>query len=147
MVVGNDGSTLLGLEIRGCFMNLGHSIGVAAGSALKKKLDDDNKPNWSLIGHQIGSWSIEYVRVVVQHFDPVRFEVWLTQNDERTCPICGQLNGRVWEQGEGFTPPVHDHCRCERVYHHTEFNVRLVEEWQQRQTWQTKTQWSWQRTS
>ncbi len=122
-------------------MNLGQIIGSHVRDAVRQP-----EPRWNLIGHTIGSWTIEWVRVTTERFDPIRYEVWQTQDDERTCPVCGQLNGHVWQQGEGFEPPAHDNCRCERVYHHTEFNVRLIEEWQQRQVWTTSIDYRWQRT-
>lgn len=91
--------------------------------------------------HQVGSTSVEWVREVVARYDPIRFEVWTTAADERTCPICGQLEGVVWSAGEGFMPPVHDHCRCQRRYHHTEFSVRWIEQWSQRTTYHSWWEW------
>lgn len=37
---------------------------------------------------------------------------WVTNNDERVCPICGPRNDT--RQGEGWTvpPPAHPRCRC-----------------------------------
>lgn len=107
-------------------MNLGHAIGTQVRDQVR-----DSSPARSNAGywHQLGSIAIERVREVVEAYDPVRYEIWQTQDDERTCPICGQLDGEIWPAGEGFTPPIHDHCRCQRVYHHTEFRRRLVEQW------------------
>lgn len=50
-------------------------------------------------------------------------KVWLTADDERTCPHCGALDGQVIGLEETFpgmtekipytyTPPAHPHCRC-----------------------------------
>lgn len=122
-------------------MNLGQVIGSRVREAVREE------PDWKLVGRQVGEWAIEWVRVTVEYFDPIRFEAWQTQTDERTCPICGQLHGVVWQEDEGFTPPVHDHCRCERVYHHLEFNRRTVEEWQQQLRWKTRTEWEWKKTA
>jgi SPP1 gp7 family putative phage head morphogenesis protein len=42
---------------------------------------------------------------------------WMTAEDEKTCPICQPLNGKVVRAGEEFQsglrfPPVHPNCRC-----------------------------------
>ena len=103
-------------------MNLGHVIGSHVRDAVRE-------PTRAGYWHEMGSITIRRVREVVERLDPVRYEAWVTRDDERTCPICGQLDGRIWQQGEGFVPPVHDHCRCTRTYHHTEFRTRLVEQW------------------
>lgn len=125
-------------------MNLAQVIGTHVQDATRDAID---KARWGWVANQIGQWTVEYVRVAIEYFDPVRFEEWHTQGDERTCPICGQLDGLVWEEGEGFTPPVHDHCRCQRLYHHVELNKRIVEEWQQQRRWETRTEWEWKRTA
>lgn len=45
---------------------------------------------------------------------------WITAGDERTCPICGPMNGKEiswespWEFGD-LMPPVHPNCRCAAV--------------------------------
>lgn len=109
-------------------MNLGHTIGTVVRDQVREATSARSK---SLgVWHQVGQITIERVRTVVEELDPVRFEAWQTQEDERTCPICGQLDGQVWREGKGFSPPVHDNCRCERTYHHTEFRKRFVEQWQ-----------------
>ena len=54
---------------------------------------------------------------------------WRTADDERTCEICGALDGKQIEMDEGFefptnlkgetirrTPPAHPQCRCEVEY-------------------------------
>ena len=109
-------------------MNLGHQLGVA----IRERVREPSPARSNAIGywHQLGQLTYQRVRTVVEALDPVRYEMWHTQDDERTCPTCGQLNGRIWQEGEGFSPPVHDNCRCERVYHHTEFSRRLIEQWQ-----------------
>lgn len=104
-------------------MNLGHIIGTHVREQIRQP--ESRAGTW----HQIGQITMERVRTVVEELDPVRYEVWQTQNDERTCPICGQLDGVVWREGEGFSPPAHDNCRCQRLYHHTEFRKRFVEKW------------------
>lgn len=116
-------------------MNLGHSIG----SAVRESVRDSAPAQGAW--HELGQFTIERVRVVVERYDPIRYEAWQTQDDERTCPICGRLNGQVWQEGEGFTPPVHDHCRCERVYDHTEFRKRFIEHWQDVAV--PTTRWEW----
>lgn len=41
---------------------------------------------------------------------------WVAKNDEKTCPICSELDGRVFGLEEGFVfPPIHPHCRCRIV--------------------------------
>lgn len=115
-------------------MNLGQTIGQAAAGAIRQQ-----QVRW--VAHELGSWAIQYVREEVENLDPVFFTRWQTQDDERTCPICGQLNGNVWEKSVGWFPPVHDHCRCERVYDHVEFRIRKTEIWRAVPTWQTRTEW------
>ena len=54
---------------------------------------------------------------------------WATADDERTCEICGGLDGKEIEMDDGFdfpsklkgeviyrTPPAHPQCRCEVMY-------------------------------
>ena len=123
-------------------MNLGHQLGSAVRDAVR---DEVQPPSRTGFWHEVGEVTIERVRTVVEALDPVRFEVWTTRDDERTCPICGQLDGTVWAEGEGFMPPVHDHCRCTRVYHHVEFRRRWVEEW--RDVAATRITWEWVRNS
>lgn len=117
-------------------MNLAHEIG----TRVREQIRETPGGTWQ----QVGRITIRRVREVVQALDPVRYEEWQTRHDERTCPICGQLDGLVWPAGEGFTPPAHDHCRCTRTYHHTRFRTRLIEQW--RDTTVTTSTWEW-RTS
>jgi len=38
---------------------------------------------------------------------------WVTMRDERVCPICGPLDGRVYRKGQFLPPlPAHQNCRC-----------------------------------
>lgn len=90
-------------------MNLGQKLGIAVRGEIFSRRDP-----WRQIG--------ERVRVEVERLEPIVFEIWQTADDERRCSICGQLDGEIWKAGEGFVPPIHDHCRCRRVYHHTEFH-------------------------
>lgn len=114
-------------------MNLAHEIG----SRVREQVREPSSGTWQQLGHI----TIRHVREQVKALDPVRFEEWQTQNDERTCPICGQLDGIVWPTGEGFIPLVHDHCRCARVYHHTDFRTRLIDQW--RDIAVATTSWAW----
>jgi len=38
---------------------------------------------------------------------------WTTAGDERVCPVCGPLDGRIYRKGQ-FMPslPAHAYCRC-----------------------------------
>jgi SPP1 gp7 family putative phage head morphogenesis protein len=38
--------------------------------------------------------------------------VWRTANDDRTCPICGPLNGKPESAWGGVEVPAHPNCRC-----------------------------------
>jgi len=43
---------------------------------------------------------------------------WLTEEDERVCPICGPLDHtteETWRQSVPSGPPAHVHCRCRTV--------------------------------
>jgi len=38
---------------------------------------------------------------------------WATRGDERVCPICGPLEGRIYRKGQFLPPlPAHANCRC-----------------------------------
>jgi SPP1 gp7 family putative phage head morphogenesis protein len=41
---------------------------------------------------------------------------WITQHDERVCPICRELDGQIWQQDDPDLqqPPddAHNNCRC-----------------------------------
>ena len=38
---------------------------------------------------------------------------WVTMEDERVCPICGPLEGRIYRKGQFMAPlPAHANCRC-----------------------------------
>ena len=56
-------------------------------------------------------------------------KVWCTAHDERVCPHCGELDGKVIDMDDEFdfntkltypgikeTPPAHPHCRCAVMY-------------------------------
>ncbi len=57
-------------------------------------------------------------------------KVWCTADDERTCEVCGALDGKSIEMDENFefstklpkshgttrVPPAHPHCRCTALY-------------------------------
>ena len=40
---------------------------------------------------------------------------WLTAHDERTCPICRPLDGKVFGIEEVQSPPSHASCRCTTI--------------------------------
>ena len=96
-------------------MNLGQVLGAAVRESIPARASAISR---------FGQIAGEQTREVLEALVPIRYEMWQTAEDERTCPICGQLSGEIWPEGEGFTPPVHDHCRCRRVYRHTEFRRR-----------------------
>jgi hypothetical protein len=47
-------------------------------------------------------------------------ERWVTLSDGRACARCLGLNGRIFRQGSGPQPPLHDKCRCRRVFDHVQ---------------------------
>lgn len=49
---------------------------------------------------------------------------WRTAEDERVCPECGPLDGLAWPDGEGPSPPLHNHCRCAREFAFVELSAR-----------------------
>lgn len=109
---------------------------------LRERVDDVLEPVWELVGRvvEIARWVLERVAVVY----PVRFERWETGTDERVCPECAPLGGRVFEEGEGPVPPLHVNCRCRRARAFTEWRTREVDEWRLR--WTTRTDWEWRLT-
>lgn len=49
--------------------------------------------------------------------DPESMKMWVTAEDERTCPVCAELDGEVVGWLETFSnglekPIAHPHCRC-----------------------------------
>ena len=54
---------------------------------------------------------------------------WATMMDERVCPICGPLEGRIYRKGQFLPPlPAHANCRCgwELIYDPVEIPPALV---------------------
>ncbi len=47
--------------------------------------------------------------------DIISAERWVSVLDTSTCPVCGALDGKVFDVGEGVHPPVHVNCRCVRM--------------------------------
>jgi len=37
---------------------------------------------------------------------------WMTMSDERTCPVCGLLDGRAFPVDKLSQGPAHPLCRC-----------------------------------
>lgn len=46
-----------------------------------------------------------------KHYDVKKVE-WLTASDERTCPICKPLNGKIFDIDKAPDIPAHPNCRC-----------------------------------
>lgn len=40
---------------------------------------------------------------------------WVATLDQRTCPVCGPLDGRFMKFDKGPVPPLHPNCRCTMV--------------------------------
>lgn len=40
---------------------------------------------------------------------------WVAALSDRTCPICDELNGQVWEIDKAPRPPAHVNCRCSLI--------------------------------
>ncbi|NDB03718.1 MAG: hypothetical protein EBY38_08680, partial [Flavobacteriaceae bacterium] len=55
------------------------------------------------------------------YIDPSSMKMWMTAQDERTCPVCAPLDGETVEWNGvfsiGYETPgfVHPHCRCTMV--------------------------------
>lgn len=65
----------------------------------------------------------------------IKEEEWVATLDHKTCPTCGNLDGKRFEAGKGTTAPVHPRCRCLRVpvYAGSEIKTRYVD-WFERRT-------------
>jgi hypothetical protein len=50
----------------------------------------------------------------------ITWERWWTADLPTSCARCKGLNGTLHKRGQGPQPPLHDNCRCERRYDHTE---------------------------
>lgn len=46
------------------------------------------------------------------HPDVLSGYEWLTARDERVCPQCAGLNGKVYKLADRTRPPAHINCRC-----------------------------------
>lgn len=79
---------------------------------------------------ELGFWA--WVEVDASTVHPVAWTRWFTVEDERVCPECGPLDGEVWPEGDGPSPPLHVNCRCERRHAFTEWRVRPATTWQLR---------------
>ncbi len=64
-----------------------------------------------------------------QQYNESEILQWSTIEDEKTCPICGPLDGVAYPKNNGFwkkiSPPVHFHCRC-RIIPAKETNEALM---------------------
>ena len=47
--------------------------------------------------------------------DGVKQYQWVATFDERTCPACGQKDGKKYPMGNGDYPPLHPNCRCTTI--------------------------------
>tara|TARA_R100001143_G_scaffold62940_1_gene67667 strand:+ start:2386 stop:3240 length:855 start_codon:yes stop_codon:yes gene_type:complete len=54
--------------------------------------------------------------VAEENDDVIKGVQWVATLDDRTCPICGSLDGQVFDIKEGPRPPAHIRCRCTIVY-------------------------------
>jgi SPP1 gp7 family putative phage head morphogenesis protein len=66
----------------------------------------------------------EFMRYETARLNGVRYKTWNTVRDERVCPLCGPLDGKVVgmdtefgtstpkQDFSGLFPPVHPMCRC-----------------------------------
>lgn len=46
-------------------------------------------------------------------------DLWITEKDERVCPVCNPLHNtqrRVWARFQPNGPPAHPRCRCHILY-------------------------------
>jgi hypothetical protein len=73
---------------------------------------DEEKDRWA--------WADAIAGLVI----PVIWTRWVTREDERVCPECGPLDGLVWPEDNGPSTPLHNNCRCDRLYAFTTFRVR-----------------------
>lgn len=66
----------------------------------------------------------EQARDLVDDLIPTVVHMWTTAYDDRVCPVCGPLAGVLFSEHMGPFPPLHNNCRCVRVYHHTDYSRR-----------------------
>ena len=99
----------------------------------------EDAPVWGWVEEIIGR--VVTVLETIEVLDPIRIERWETAGDERTCPECAPLHGRMWQAGDGPAPPLHVNCRCRRTYARTEWRRREVREWRRRTIPQRRLAW------
>lgn len=115
----------------------------AAPPTVRARTIDMLLPVMTRIGSAIRRSSWVLTRVSIRY--PVRWFVWVTAHDERTCPECGAMHGRTWPEDRPVPPPpLHVNCRCQVVLHHLEWRTRYIPTWQLRHT--VEQVWTWTQT-
>ena len=61
-----------------------------------------------------------------QHVGVKRLE-WMTMGDERTCPVCGPLNGKIFPAEKFPQQPAHPFCRCTNLPDMNSFEFEKIE--------------------
>jgi len=52
---------------------------------------------------------------------------WMTMGDERTCPVCGPLNGKIFPAEKFPQQPAHPFCRCTNLPDMNSFEFEKIE--------------------
>lgn len=91
---------------------------VAAGkkaSDLKKILQERFNVSYSradaLVRTELAHVQTEAARQRYRDYGLEQMEVWVDE-DERTCPICSKLEGKIYSINDKMPVPVHPRCRC-----------------------------------
>lgn len=85
-----------------------------------KEMADTGKENALYAANRIAVTETARVQseTALESFRKGGFEkmIWITEMDERTCDVCGPLDGEIFDvdgaQIGGELPPVHPFCRC-----------------------------------
>ncbi len=64
----------------------------------------------------IRSSNLGSLAIYEQNKDVLKGWTWTATNDDRTCPVCGELDGKTFSFESNRTPPpAHPSCRCSAV--------------------------------
>lgn len=66
-------------------------------------------------GSWIGKWELADKRKQDEGWGvPMFWPMWYTQRDERVCPVCREMHGRIYPPGL-YPPKPHPRCRCNEL--------------------------------
>jgi len=81
-----------------------------------KKNKEDDGEEVSSAKKRGGAFILSLARTLPEPTPPADYDlVWITKGDDKVCPICRPLHGKVWGRDFSVKPDLHPGCRCELV--------------------------------